>query len=226
MGMDEPYRASATPDHEREVALAKRLEELRGTDGERAELEVTLRELQAQAQKKRLQLLGSVTIAAPCSANWQDMHGDNTKRFCGSCEKHVFNLSAMTEVQAAHFIETEKTACVRFYQRKDGTILTQDCPVGIKIRKRRNRIGAALAAGLGLAGAMGLASAALRVRPPTCILRATTGEPPLPEVMGSFAPEPEAPPPPKEVKQPGYLQGGVGPVHPAKVQKPLPQRKH
>jgi hypothetical protein len=196
---DLPYRSSATPDHEREVALKRRLEELQGQDAERTELEHQLRAQKAQAQKRRLQLLGSVAIASPCSANWNDMQGDNTKRFCGSCEKHVFNLSAMTEVQAAHFVETEKTACVRFYQRKDGTILTQDCPVGIKIRKRKNRIGAAVAAGLGLAGAMGLASASLRVRnSPTCILRATTAQPPLPEVMGSFAPEPD--PPPKQVQ--------------------------
>jgi PEGA domain len=168
--MDEPYRVSATPEHDRELALAKRLDELRGTDQERAELEAQLRDLQALAQKRRLQLLGSVNIAAPCPANWSAMQGDNTQRFCGSCDKHVYNLSAMTEVQAARFIETQKSACVRFYQRADGTILTQDCPVGIKIRKRRNRIKVALAAGIGLAGAMGVASASMRARP-TCAMQ-------------------------------------------------------
>jgi hypothetical protein len=167
--MDEPYRASATPDHDREVALEKRLEELRGTDAERAELEGHLHELQAQAKRKRLQLVGSVSVASPCSANWNDMQGSHTQRHCNQCEKSVFNVSVMTEVQAAHFIETEKKACVRFFQRKDGTILTADCAVGLKTRRRRNRFAAAIVAGVGLVGAASLAAAAMRMRSPCTI---------------------------------------------------------
>jgi hypothetical protein len=206
-----PYRNSATPEHDREVALQKRLEELRNNGAERNQLEYQLADLRAQNHKRRLQLLGTVHVASPCPADWNAMVGDDTKRFCGSCQKHVFNLSAMTEVQAAHFVQTEKTACVRFYQRKDGTILTQDCPVGIKIRKRKNRFAAALAAGVGLAGAMAIATAAMRARPPApnCVLRSNL-EPPMPEVMGSIAPEP---PPPPEVKlRDGILQSEVGPA--------------
>ena len=30
-----------------------------------------------------------------------------------------------------------KRTCVRFYRRKDGTMMTQDCPVGYQQRRRR-----------------------------------------------------------------------------------------
>jgi hypothetical protein len=40
--------------------------------------------------------------------------------------------------------ETEGRRCIRFYRRKDGTLLTQDCPVGV--RKARRRAMGALAA--------------------------------------------------------------------------------
>jgi hypothetical protein len=206
-----PYRDGALPDHERELAIAQRLSVLQSTDGERAELERQHRALREQSHRRRLQLLGTLTIAAPCPANWADMQGDDTQRFCGTCEKHVFNLSAMTEVQAARFVQREKSACVRFFQRADGTILTQDCPVGIKIRRRKNRMVAALAAGLGLAGAMGLATAALRLRPPNCTLRSgardpsstetgrprAAGEHPAPAMVGTSSVEWRRTPPPR-----------------------------
>lgn len=34
-------------------------------------------------------------IAKPCPANWDDMQGDDKRRFCEHCQLHVHNLSAM-----------------------------------------------------------------------------------------------------------------------------------
>ena len=34
-------------------------------------------------------------------------------------------------------VETEGRLCVRFYQRFDGTVLTRDCPVGVRAARRR-----------------------------------------------------------------------------------------
>ena len=40
-------------------------------------------------------------------------------------------VEAMTEEEALKLVEErEGRLCVRFYQRRDGTVLTTDCPVG------------------------------------------------------------------------------------------------
>jgi hypothetical protein len=86
--------------------------------------------------------LSNVKVASPCPADWDRMIGDERVRFCGQCQLNVFNLSAMTRDQAESVIAgAEGRLCVRFYRRKDGSILTQDCPVGLRaIRQRASRI--------------------------------------------------------------------------------------
>jgi hypothetical protein len=94
------------------------------------------------------ELLKNVTVASPCSARWDEMSGDERSRFCSECRLHVYNLSAMTSQQAAALIrEKEGNLCVRFYRRADGTLLTSDCPVGLRQRLRRQvrRAGAIVA---------------------------------------------------------------------------------
>ncbi len=83
-------------------------------------------------------LLANVRIASPCSGRWAEMTGDQRARFCGQCQKHVYNLSDMTAEAAANLIrEKEGSLCVRFYRRSDGTMLTADCPVGAAAVMRR-----------------------------------------------------------------------------------------
>jgi hypothetical protein len=61
------------------------------------------------------------------------MDGDERVRFCRDCNRNVYNLSAMTKREARRVVaEREGRLCVRFYQRRDGTVLTSDCPVGAK----------------------------------------------------------------------------------------------
>jgi len=82
--------------------------------------------------------LDNIRIASPCSANWDEMFGDNRKRFCGDCKLNVYNLSDMTRRDAENLlIASEGRLCVRYYRRADGTVLTQDCPVGWQAVKRR-----------------------------------------------------------------------------------------
>ena len=72
-------------------------------------------------------------IASPCKAPWENMDGDDRVRFCRECNRNVYNLTAMTRREARRVIaEREGRLCVRFYQRRDGTVLTSDCPVGAK----------------------------------------------------------------------------------------------
>jgi hypothetical protein len=75
------------------------------------------------------------------------MIGDERVRFCGQCELNVYNLSAMTKAQAENLIvRTEGRLCAKFYRRSDGSILTQDCPVGLRaLRQRMSRIRRAVA---------------------------------------------------------------------------------
>jgi hypothetical protein len=77
-------------------------------------------------------------IASPCPVGWQQMKGNEQVRFCAECQLNVYNLSGMTRKQAAEVVhQTEGRICARFYRRADGTILTRDCPVGLRVLRRR-----------------------------------------------------------------------------------------
>ena len=72
-------------------------------------------------------------IASPCSANWDQMPGDNRVRHCAECNLHVFNFSEMTSEEIERLVaETTGRLCARFYQRPDGKMLTKNCPVGVR----------------------------------------------------------------------------------------------
>lgn len=91
--------------------------------------------------------LKNLKIARPCSADWDAMAGDERKRFCGDCQLNVYNLSGMTSYDAENLLRlSEGRLCVRYYQRPDGTILTQDCPVGWVRFKKHASVFAAVAA--------------------------------------------------------------------------------
>jgi hypothetical protein len=82
--------------------------------------------------------LDNIKVASPCPANWNEMFGDERKRFCAECKLNVYNLSEMTRREAENFlINAEGRVCVKFYQRADGTVLTKDCPVGWQAVKKR-----------------------------------------------------------------------------------------
>lgn len=85
--------------------------------------------------------LNNIKIASPCPADWNEMYGDNRKRFCGECKLNVYNLSGMTPDEAQTLVtNAEGRLCVRYYQRADGTVITADCPVGWAKIKARTKI--------------------------------------------------------------------------------------
>ncbi|MBK9773146.1 MAG: hypothetical protein IPP57_20420 [Candidatus Obscuribacter sp.] len=72
-------------------------------------------------------------IAAPCSMGWDEMHGDERVRLCGGCNKSVYNTSAMTADEVSTLLSKEgPLPCLRLYRRADGTLITKDCPKGLK----------------------------------------------------------------------------------------------
>ena len=95
--------------------------------------------------------LDKIKIASPCGANWDEMYGSERKRFCAECKLNVYNISEMTKDEAENFIlRSEGRLCLRIYQRRDGTVITRDCPVGwARVKRRISRV---YSAALGLAG--------------------------------------------------------------------------
>jgi len=110
--------------------------------------------------KKFTNPLDNIKIASPCSADWNEMIGDNRQRHCAECRLNVYNLSDMTQTEAENFlINSEGRVCLTFHRRSDGTVLMKDCPIGWqRLKKNVSRFAAAafsIIAGLS-AGVLGL----------------------------------------------------------------------
>ncbi|HEY6190241.1 MAG TPA: hypothetical protein VIW80_21495 [Pyrinomonadaceae bacterium] len=140
--------------------------------------------------------LDHVTVAAPCSADWDAMIGDDRARFCGQCKLNVYNLSGMTRREAEALIAgSEGRLCVRFYRRADGTILTENCPIGLRALKRRlSRVASAmLSTILSFLAGLGLYTA-LDERGSVFVMGKTAmhGEPPPNMTMGTMIASPPA----------------------------------
>jgi Carboxypeptidase regulatory-like domain len=98
-------------------------------------------------------LLDRMRIASPCSVGWENMTGDERVRFCDQCNLHVYNISELTGAEINSLVaNSEGRICARLYRRADGTVLTRDCPVGLRALRKRisRRAGAALTAILSL----------------------------------------------------------------------------
>ena len=82
--------------------------------------------------------LRNLRIATPCNVGWELMTGDERVRFCDLCKLHVYNFAEMTSNEIRSLlIAKEGHVCGRIYQRTDGTIITRDCPVGLKALRKR-----------------------------------------------------------------------------------------
>ena len=72
--------------------------------------------------------LFAISLQAPCRASWSKMKGDDFVRHCGACDKSVYNISKLSKRAAIDLInEKEGNLCVRFFERRDGTVVTQEC---------------------------------------------------------------------------------------------------
>jgi hypothetical protein len=106
-------------------------------------------------------LLENARIGTPCAAKWDAMAGDDRVRFCEACGLNVYNLSALPRAEAERLIEErEGRICIRLYKRADGTVITADCPVGL----RRLRVRRVVAVAVGASAMALMAAAALVTR--------------------------------------------------------------
>jgi len=139
--------------------------------------------------------LNNIRIASPCKADWDAMYGDDRKRFCSQCKLNVYNLSGMTRDEAEQMImNAEGRLCVRFYRRADGTVLTQNCPVGWARVKQRTRAAFVAMASLFVALFTGVLFASMfskKSDPGVTVISILTPTPePIP-LMGAIAIKPE-----------------------------------
>jgi hypothetical protein len=175
--------------------------------------------------RQRLPILDNIRVATPCSADWDQMTGDERARLCGQCNRDVYNISGLTRDEAEELIiEKEGELCVRYFQRADGTILLADCEVGRRQTRRHRLLAAGAVAALASSGVLGyeLARSVVleRVEVPAAAAPAAVSEPVL-------LPEPLPPPGPAVELEPRAM-GGVPPEPTAEQRlhyKQLKQRK-
>ncbi len=91
----------------------------------------------------RLNLLDHLRIASPCSMKWEHLTpvGDGERvRRCAQCDLNVHNISGMSRDEAEVFLRSlvpGQRACGVFRRRSDGTIITRDCPVGVRAPRQK-----------------------------------------------------------------------------------------
>src|SRR5437773_12576574 len=80
----------------------------------------------------------SLRVASPCSVGWENMSGDERTRYCDQCSLNVYNISSLTTSEVEDLIlKREGRLCIMIYRRADGTVLTRDCPVGLRAVQKR-----------------------------------------------------------------------------------------
>jgi len=85
--------------------------------------------------------IDQIEITSPCTVSWDEMRaagGDGRVRFCGQCRQNVYNVEAMSRVEANRLIAArEGRVCVRILRRPDGTVVTADCWARLRAARRR-----------------------------------------------------------------------------------------
>jgi len=98
--------------------------------------------------------LSRLRVASPCPVSWESMSGTNRVRYCAQCSLNVYNISELTREETKSLIaSSEGRICARLFRRADGTLITRDCPVGLRsLHKRIARRATAMFAILSFSG--------------------------------------------------------------------------
>lgn len=97
--------------------------------------------------------LERIDVAKPCGASWEAMSGNDRVRDCGQCDRKVYNIAGLSRAAAIDLIANrDGRMCIRLHRRADGTVITNDCPKGLKAYRMRiaKYAGSVFAAVLGL----------------------------------------------------------------------------
>ncbi len=134
------------------------------------------------------EFLDNIKIASPCPMAWSDMELTETERarFCGQCKKNVYDIASMSTSEAELFLQhvamTSGSVCLQIYRRADGTVITDDCPVGLRrVRDFWRKVKTSAAAFFALAFTQGAAQAG---DSPACKVERTAGFAPIQQIRG------------------------------------------
>lgn len=89
------------------------------------------------APAKPEQPIEQYRLASTCAAKWDYMSGSDQYRLCSECKCFVYDFTKMDLADAEKVVfQREGKQASRYYRRKDGRFLTQDCPVAVARGRR------------------------------------------------------------------------------------------
>ncbi|HEY7090419.1 MAG TPA: hypothetical protein VH518_20145 [Tepidisphaeraceae bacterium] len=100
--------------------------------------------------------LDVIQVNNPCPADWDQMVGDDSRRFCEHCRKFVHNLSEMPADEAERLVcENAGNLCVRFERNmSSGEVITLNYATAPRTsRGRAIMVVASILSSLGFTGA-------------------------------------------------------------------------
>jgi hypothetical protein len=166
-----------------------------------------------------LHQLTEVPLLSPCDEPWERMRGDDRVRRCEACARDVFDVSAMSALEAELRLLNADDAvpCVRYRRDREGDVLHQ-LPRSGAPRPSRSLVAAtALGVTLGAVAPAAADQVAAGDAPAECIAYAA-----------AFAEAPATKPAPaKAAAKPGAEEPGAAPIEEPRplAGKPMPPRE-
>jgi hypothetical protein len=153
--------------------------------------------------------LDVIRVEQPCPADWEAMVGDDRRRYCAGCRKHVHDLTRLTAAEAERLVcASAGSLCIRMARDEAGKLITLDYAptTAVKAWWMRWKFLAPLTAVLATLG--GWVSVRSTARPAIPTMGAVM-------VVGDMSPLPPrvAPPPPPRV-----VMGEIAPAR--QVERP------
>jgi hypothetical protein len=101
-----------------------------------AQLEELVRSLELHTHTRRLPVLAAAPLVR-CDAAWEGMDGDARTRRCGTCQREVLDLRAMTPDEIERFLAAGASSALRLHRRPDGRHQRGPCPRAQERSRRR-----------------------------------------------------------------------------------------
>ena len=138
--------------------------------------------------------LEQVRVGSPCPVGWDQLDGDGAARYCGHCNRHVHNFSAMTADAAQRLVcEAAGRLCIAYVPTATGAPRTLEYRAVPKPRFAWKLV--ATLGGIGAVGATIVSAFVHRARPPVTptMIVGDMVAPPPPMVAGRIAAPSPAP---------------------------------
>lgn len=153
-----------------------------------------------------LRQLTRIPLAKPCDSPWESMVGNDKVRRCAACERDVYSLSDMSELEAELRLlnAADAAPCIRYARASDGQVVHRASPPP----PRRLSAAGASARALVVASALVARDAVAQGKdkanePAQCVMLnaleptppASASAPARPAAAAAAAPAPKGPPP-------------------------------